>query len=62
MIINFSDGTSQIANLSDDSAGYQIINLSESVETSSITLTIDSVYSGYKYDDTCIAEVVVLGY
>ena len=62
MIISFSDGTSQIANLSDDNTGYQVINLSQIVETSSITLTIDSVYSGYKYDDTCIAEVVVLGY
>ena len=62
MVISFSDGTSQIANLSDDNTGYQVINLSHSVETSSITLTIDSVYSGYKYDDTCIAEVVVLGY
>ena len=62
MIISFSDGTSQIANLSDDNTGYQVINLSQSVETSSITLTIDSVYSGYKYNDTCIAEVVVMGY
>ena len=62
IIISFPDGTSQIANLSDDNTGYQVINLSQSVETSCITLTIDSVYSGYKYDDTCIAEVVVLGY
>ena len=62
MTISFPDGTSQIASLSDDNTGYQVINLSQSVETSSITLTIDSVYSGYKYDDTCIAEVVVMGY
>ena len=60
--IIFSDGSSQIAHLSDDNTGYQIIDLSHSVDTDYITLTIDSVYSGYKYDDTCIAEVVVLGY
>ena len=60
--IIFSDGSSQIAHLSDDNTGYQTIDLSHSVDTDYITLTIDSVYSGYKYDDTCIAEVVVLGY
>ena len=60
--IIFSDGSSQIAHLSDDFTGYQTIDLSHSVDTDYITLTIDSVYSGYKYDDTCIAEVVVLGY
>ena len=60
--ISFSDGSSQIAHLSDDNTGYQTIDLSRSVDTDYITLTIDSVYSGYKYDDTCIAEVVVLGY
>ena len=60
--IIFSDGSSQIAHLSDDNTGYQIIDFSHSVDTDYITLTIDSVYSGYKYDDTCIAEVVVLGY
>lgn len=60
--ISFSDGSSQIAHLSDDNTGYQTIDLSHSVDTDYITITIDSVYSGYKYDDTCIAEVVVLGY
>ena len=60
--ISFSDGSSQIAHLSDDNTGYQTIDLGRSVDTDYITLTIDSVYSGYKYDDTCIAEVVVLGY
>ena len=60
--IIFSDGSSQIAHLSDDNTGYQTIDLGRSVDTDYITLTIDSVYSGYKYDDTCIAEVVVLGY
>lgn len=60
--ISFSDGSSQIAHLSDDNTGYQTIDFSRSVDTDYITLTIDSVYSGYKYDDTCIAEVVVLGY
>ena len=62
IILTFSDGTSQTANLSDDNTGYQVINLSQPVQTSCLTITIDSVYSGYKYDDTCIAEVVVLGY
>lgn len=62
IMITFPDGTSQIANLSDDNTGYQVINLSQPVQTSCLTITIDSVYSGYKYDDTCIAEVVVLGY
>ena len=32
------------------------------MDTSYITLTINDVYRGYKYNDTCIAEVVVLGY
>lgn len=62
IMINFPDGTSQIANLRDDNTGYQVINLSQPVQISCLTITIDSVYSGYKYDDTCIAEVVVLGY
>lgn len=62
IMINFHDGTNQIANLMDDNTGYQVINLNQPVQTSCITITIDSVYSGYKYDDTCIAEVIVLGY
>lgn len=60
--IGFSDGSSQIATLKDDETGYQVINLSQSMDTSYITLTINDVYRGYKYNDTCIAEVVVLGY
>ena len=60
--IGFSDGSSQIATLKDDETGYQVINLSQSMDTSYITLTINDVYRGYKYNDTCIAEVVGLGY
>ena len=33
------------------------INLNEAVSTSSITIIIKSVYSGEKYDDTCISEI-----
>lgn len=31
----------------------------ESIETSSITITIRSVYEGSKYKDTCISEISV---
>jgi hypothetical protein len=38
------------------------VTLSKDVKASDMTLRIDDVYSGSKYDDTCIAEISVRGY
>ena len=38
------------------------VTLSRDVKASDMTVRIDDVYSGSKYDDTCIAEISVRGY
>ena len=42
-------------------ASYQIVNI-EPVKSEYVKFTIDSVYYGQKYNDTCIADIEVLGY
>lgn len=37
------------------------VTLSRDVKASDVTFRVDSVYSGTKYDDTCIAEIGVYG-
>ena len=54
--VSFSDGTSQIFELK-DMMGVQKIQLVAPVETNSIKITIRSVYSGNKYEDTVISEI-----
>ena len=48
-------------NLEDNNTGYQVVNIN-AVETSYVKFVIDSVYYGTKYDDTCIADIEILGY
>lgn len=38
------------------------VTLSRDVKASDVTLRVDDVYKGSKYDDTCIAEISVRGY
>ena len=38
---------------------FQTFTLAKPVETTQITITIDSVYKGTKYDECCIAEVKI---
>lgn len=53
----YSDGTSEIFRLEDAGQIEQILMLPYPVETSMVNLTIESVYPGGKYEDTCISEV-----
>ena len=61
LTLQFSDGSSQNINLEDDNIGYQVVNINK-VETSYVKFVINSVYYGTKYDDTCIADIEILGY
>lgn len=61
LTLQFSDGSSQNINLEDDNTGYQVVNINK-VETSYVKFVINSVYYGTKYDDTCIADIEILGY
>lgn len=58
--IAFSDGQSIGFECSDGwNNSENVIMLPSTVETSSITITIVSVYEGEKYKDTCISEIRV---
>ena len=59
--LSFSDGSSQSIKLEDNNTGYQIVNI-KPVKSEYVKFTIDSVYYGQKYNDTCIADIEVLGY
>ena len=61
MILRFSDGSTQTIYLEDNNTGYQVVEI-EPVETNYVQFVIDSVYYGSKYDDTCIADIEILGY
>lgn len=61
LTLQFSDGSSQKINLEDNNIGYQVVNINK-VETSYVKFVINSVYYGTKYDDTCIADIEILGY
>lgn len=54
--LSYSDGRSEEYTL-EDINGAQTFNLNEPVATNSITLTIVSVFGGWKYEDTVISEV-----
>ena len=56
----FSDGTSQeVVLLGEYSEQSNVITFSPPVDTEYIKITILSVYSGNKYNDTCISEISV---
>lgn len=57
--ITFSDGTYTTTTLSDSYYVYQDLQFDREVTTSSIRITVNSVYSGNKYQDCCISEIQV---
>ena len=56
LIVTFSDGQSFMVEL-DDYYGAQKVVLDSSIETTSVTFTINDVYPGSKYEDTVISEI-----
>ncbi len=56
--VEFSDGTSEIIWLEDLGQAEQAVSFSRAVETDRVNLTIQSVYPGNKYEDTCISDIV----
>ena len=61
LVLAFSDGSTQTIYLEDNNIGYQTIQINP-VDTTYVKCIINSVYSGSKYNDTCIAEIKLLGY
>lgn len=61
LILEFSDGSTQIVYLQDNNTSYQTIQISP-VDTTYVKCIINSVYPGSKYNDTCIADIRLLGY
>ncbi len=57
IVVEFSDG-SQINYTLSDGRAWQSIPLSGTIDTSSVKITIRSIYAGSKYQDTCLGEVV----
>lgn len=58
ILVTFSDGTSETISLR-DAMGTQHILFSQPVETSEISIRIQSVYPGSDYTDTAISEIVL---
>jgi serine/threonine protein kinase len=58
--LGFSDGSVQHVEFLDQ-RGMQYLSFA-GVTTTKLTIVIDAVYPGTKYDDTCIAEVEIWGY
>ncbi len=56
LLIDFSDGQSLSCAFPDDN-GWYTVQLSESVELDWVSFTIEAVYGGDDYLDTCIAEI-----
>ena len=59
MELEFSNGASKIINLSDDFSKPNLIYLDEPVKTNYIKFKILEIYSGERFDDTCISEINV---
>lgn len=55
--VEFSDGSTQSMTLQ-DLMQEQVVTFSAPVDTSYVTIVIESVYEGNKYEDTAISEVV----
>lgn len=51
------EGGSQSFTMQDLRGEFQTFTFTKPVDTKWITITIDSVYTGRKYEDCCIAEV-----
>ena len=57
--LHFSDGSYQDYDLADTFEGAQRLTFPEPVTTNSVMIELLSVYSGSKYQDTCITELQV---
>lgn len=57
--ITFDDGSTTSSTLSDEPFAWHTITLSETVQTTSVRITIDSTYPGSRYSDTCISEITI---
>lgn len=57
ILIEFSDGTNIVRELSDDYFNNFIIKFDSNIQTQFIKFTILDVYKGTDYSDTCIAEI-----
>lgn len=55
--ITLQMGAKKVNYTLNDQYGSQFIELSPCGETQELTITIDSVYNGDKYDDTCISDI-----
>ena len=56
LVVESDDGTYEVFQL-DDTYSAQTITFSEPIIASEISFVIDSVYEGYKYEDTVISEL-----
>jgi hypothetical protein len=54
-------GQNVVLNLRDGESGLQRCALETPIECASVRLIIDDVYHGWKYKDTCIAEIQFFG-
>lgn len=57
VMLIFSDGKSQEFVLKDNILDYQTIKLTKPIKTDSVRITIEEIYKGTKYNDTCISEI-----
>lgn len=57
--IEFSDGEKESYTLEDCYGEGQEITFSEAKESNLLKVTIESVYEGSKYEDTCISEIQI---
>ena len=57
--VEFSSGEKESYMLEDYYGKSQKITFSEAKESSMIKVTIESVYEGSKYEDTCISEIQI---
>jgi uncharacterized membrane protein YvbJ len=59
LLVEFSDGTSTIFNLTDRNFNEQGVTFTNIKKTKYVKFTIMEVYNGSKYSDTCISEIRV---
>ena len=61
VILEFSDKSQQVHELSDNNMDYQTIDIG-GINTNSVKVIIQEVYTnGRKYQDTCISEISMYG-
>ena len=61
VVLEFSDKSQQVHELSDNNMDYQTIDVG-GINTNSVKVIIEEVYTnGRKYSDTCISEISMYG-